>query len=93
MSAPLDQRVAPDTTGLNFFRADPSRSRDAGGAGLGLAIVAAIAAAHGGRAGVHAGPGGVGSSFGTAGNVTTGTWRREDAARQRRVRRCGGRAQ
>jgi hypothetical protein len=24
MSAPLDQRVAPDTTGLNFFRADPS---------------------------------------------------------------------
>jgi two-component system OmpR family sensor kinase len=46
-----------------FFRADPSRSRDAGGAGLGLAIVAAIAAAHGGRAGVHAGPGGVGSSF------------------------------
>ena len=46
-----------------FFRSDPSRSRDAGGAGLGLAIVAAIAAAHGGRAGVHAGPGGVGSSF------------------------------
>jgi two-component system OmpR family sensor kinase len=46
-----------------FYRADPSRSRDAGGAGLGLAIVAAIAAAHGGRAGVLAGPGGVGSSF------------------------------
>ena len=46
-----------------FFRADPSRSRDAGGAGLGLAIVAAIAAAHGGRAGVQSGPGGVGSTF------------------------------
>ena len=35
-----------------FYRADPSRTRDAGGAGLGLAIVAAIAGAHGGR--VHA---------------------------------------
>ena len=46
-----------------FFRADPSRSRDAGGAGLGLAIVAAIAAAHGGRAGVASGPGGVGATF------------------------------
>jgi two-component system OmpR family sensor kinase len=31
-----------------FFRADPSRSRDTGGAGLGLSIVAAIVAAHGG---------------------------------------------
>ena len=37
-----------------FYRADPSRTRDAGGAGLGLAIVDAIAAAHGGRA--SAGP-------------------------------------
>ena len=46
-----------------FFRADPSRSRDAGGAGLGLAIVAAIVAAHGGRAGVVSGPGGVGTTF------------------------------
>jgi len=24
MTAPLSNRVAPDTTGLNFFRADPS---------------------------------------------------------------------
>ncbi len=32
-----------------FFRADPSRSRASGGAGLGLSIVAAIVAAHGGR--------------------------------------------
>ncbi len=31
-----------------FFRGDPSRSRDAGGAGLGLSLVTAIAAAHGG---------------------------------------------
>jgi two-component system OmpR family sensor kinase len=32
-----------------FYRADPSRSRASGGAGLGLSIVAAIVAAHGGR--------------------------------------------
>jgi two-component system OmpR family sensor kinase len=31
-----------------FYRGDPSRSRDHGGAGLGLAIVAAIVEAHGG---------------------------------------------
>jgi two-component system OmpR family sensor kinase len=31
-----------------FFRSDPSRDRTTGGAGLGLAIVAAIAKAHGG---------------------------------------------
>jgi two-component system, OmpR family, sensor kinase len=36
-----------------FYRVDSSRSRDAGGAGLGLSIVAAIAYAHGGRAGVR----------------------------------------
>jgi signal transduction histidine kinase len=33
-----------------FFRLDESRSRDSGGAGLGLSIVAAVAAAHGGEA-------------------------------------------
>ncbi|HXW39143.1 MAG TPA: HAMP domain-containing sensor histidine kinase [Acidimicrobiales bacterium] len=38
-----------------FFRSDPSRSRRSGGAGLGLAIVAAIVAAH--RGTVHAEPG------------------------------------
>ncbi|HEX2054141.1 MAG TPA: HAMP domain-containing sensor histidine kinase [Actinomycetota bacterium] len=32
-----------------FYRADPARSRSSGGAGLGLAIVAAIVEAHGGR--------------------------------------------
>jgi two-component system, OmpR family, sensor kinase len=31
-----------------FFRADPSRSRASGGAGLGLSIVSAVATAHGG---------------------------------------------
>jgi signal transduction histidine kinase len=35
-----------------FHRADPSRSRSSGGAGLGLAIVSAIARAHGGAVGV-----------------------------------------
>jgi two-component system OmpR family sensor kinase len=36
-----------------FYRVDPSRSRDAGGSGLGLSIVAAIAQAHGGAATVE----------------------------------------
>jgi two-component system, OmpR family, sensor kinase len=45
-----------------FFRADPSRSRETGGAGLGLAIVATILRAHGGRATAAARPGG-GASF------------------------------
>lgn len=33
-----------------FYRADPSRTRDSGGAGLGLAIVRSIMRAHGGEA-------------------------------------------
>ncbi len=41
-----------------FFRADPSRSRETGGAGLGLAIVATILRAHGGRAVAEANTGG-----------------------------------
>ena len=36
-----------------FYRADTSRARATGGAGLGLAIVAAIARAHGGTVGVE----------------------------------------
>ncbi|HWC10857.1 MAG TPA: HAMP domain-containing sensor histidine kinase [Acidimicrobiales bacterium] len=40
-----------------FYRADPSRTRAGGGAGLGLSIVAAIAAAHGGTATVDTTPG------------------------------------
>jgi two-component system OmpR family sensor kinase len=45
-----------------FWRADPSRTRASGGAGLGLSIVAAIAAAHGGRAEVDSEPG-AGATF------------------------------
>jgi len=40
-----------------FWRADPSRTRESGGAGLGLAIVSAITAAHGGTAEVDTAPG------------------------------------
>lgn len=40
-----------------FYRADPSRARESGGAGLGLAIVAAITEAHGGHAEVQTAPG------------------------------------
>jgi two-component system OmpR family sensor kinase len=40
-----------------FYRLDPSRSRVHGGAGLGLSIVAAIVAAHGGRVSASAGEG------------------------------------
>jgi two-component system OmpR family sensor kinase len=40
-----------------FWRADPSRTRESGGAGLGLAIVSAITEAHGGRAEVDTAPG------------------------------------
>lgn len=38
-----------------FFRADRSRSRDAGGAGIGLAIVKELIEAHGGTVGVASG--------------------------------------
>jgi two-component system OmpR family sensor kinase len=40
-----------------FFRVDPARARDNGGAGLGLAIVAAIAGVHGGSVSVDTSPG------------------------------------
>jgi two-component system OmpR family sensor kinase len=46
-----------------FYRADSSRARATGGAGLGLAIVAAIARAHGGTVGVE--PNGNGSDEGS----------------------------
>ena len=45
-----------------FYRADPSRSRDSGGAGLGLSIVSAVVAAHGGHVKVSKTEGG-GATF------------------------------
>ena len=45
-----------------FYRADPARSRERGGFGLGLAIVASIVQAHGGRVWHEATPGG-GATF------------------------------
>jgi two-component system OmpR family sensor kinase len=53
--------LTEDQTGLvfeRFYRADSSRSRRTGGAGLGLAIVATIVAAHGGRTEALPAPGG-----------------------------------
>lgn len=41
-----------------FYRADPSRQRDSGTSGLGLAIVDALVAAQGGSVGADAAPGG-----------------------------------
>ncbi|MDR2454541.1 MAG: HAMP domain-containing histidine kinase [Bifidobacteriaceae bacterium] len=45
-----------------FYRVDGSRSRDSGGAGLGLAIVAGLVRAHGGSVAVEDTPGG-GATF------------------------------
>jgi two-component system OmpR family sensor kinase len=57
---PADQR---NKVFERFFKSDPSRARDSGGGnGLGLAIVAAIVASHGGLVGVADTPGG-GATF------------------------------
>jgi two-component system OmpR family sensor kinase len=60
-------RIADDGPGMDaeqaahiferFYRADPSRSRLAGGAGLGLSIVSAIVTAHGGTVAATGAPG------------------------------------
>ena len=59
----IGRRASADRVFERFYRADPARvARTAAGAGLGLSIVAAIAAAHGGRAAVEDTPGG-GATF------------------------------
>ena len=45
-----------------FYRADPGRSRDRGGSGLGLSIAASVVAAHGGQVTLRPTPGG-GATF------------------------------
>lgn len=52
--------IAPEQLGLvfeRFFRADPSRARATGGAGLGLAIVRQLVEAHGGQVWAESAPG------------------------------------
>jgi two-component system OmpR family sensor kinase len=52
--------IEPDRAALmfeRFWRSDPARTRTHGGAGLGLAIVAAIVTAHGGRVELRTAPG------------------------------------
>ncbi|HEV3275053.1 MAG TPA: HAMP domain-containing sensor histidine kinase [Candidatus Dormibacteraeota bacterium] len=55
-----------------FHRADPLRSRDQGGSGLGLSIATAVVSAHGGRISVADTPGG-GATFRIELPVTPGT--------------------
>ncbi len=56
--------------GDRFYRVDPARSRDEGGAGLGLAIAFGIAAAHGGTVQITSTPG-----QGTRATLRLATWK------------------
>ncbi len=69
-----------------FYRGDPSRSRDHGGAGLGLAIVAAIVEAHGGAVAVESRPGAGTTIRVTIPDVPPGGVRMIEPAADRRVR-------
>lgn len=56
--------LAPELTGKvfeRFYRGDASRTRETGGAGLGLAIVSSLVTAHGGRVWYESTPGGGGT--------------------------------
>jgi two-component system OmpR family sensor kinase len=53
-----------------FYRADPGRSRDRGGSGLGLSIAASVVEAHGGSVEHRATPGG-GATFRVSLPITT----------------------
>ena len=70
-----------------FFREESSRSRDHGGAGLGLAIVAAVAAAHGGLVVARNAPG-AGAQF----QVRLPLWHRDGAAQSQTATSEPGRA-
>lgn len=68
-----------------FYRVDKSRTRAAGGSGLGLSIVAALVAAHGGQVEVESVPG-QGSAF----TVRLPLWRDPDGAAAQEVGRVVG---
>jgi two-component system OmpR family sensor kinase len=58
--------IPPDVAGRvfeRFYRGDPARSRETGGAGLGLSIASAIVEAHGGRVTAAQAPEGSGARF------------------------------